>query len=373
MGARLDELREIAQLLRGRAEEVARVYAPGGYLDGQQWRALNPGRADRRIGSFWVNVGGALQGRWHDAATGQSGDMLDLIQLALGCDRRAALEEARGFLGLTEASPARAELARRAARARAASEARARAEEADRIDRMRRAAQRLWLEGQVELTGTPAAAYLAGRGINLGELPRLPGAIRFHPAAPWRHVDPETGEVLERALPAMLAAIHGPHVPDGRPAFWGVHRTYLAQEGGRWRKAPVHAPKKVLGSVKGGFIRLWSGLGPRGGKGAPLSRAAGARVYVTEGIEDGLSVALLRPEARVICCVALSFLGDMGLPEAVRELVICADNDEGAQARAQLARAIGQHQAAGRQVFELRNQWGGKDMNDALRAAKGLA
>ena len=72
----------------------------------------------------------------------------------------------------------------------------------------------------------------------------------------------------------MVTAIMGPHV-DGQPAaFWGAHRTWLAQEpGGRWRKAPVPKPKKVLGSVLGGYIRLWAGFGPRGGHGAPLSRA----------------------------------------------------------------------------------------------------
>ena len=47
-------------------------------------------------------------------------------------------------------------------------------------------------------TGTPAAMYLAGeRGIDLAALTRTPKALRFHPRCYYKHIDTETGEVIE--------------------------------------------------------------------------------------------------------------------------------------------------------------------------------
>ena len=139
--AALTSFADIVALLQARPEDVARRYAPGGFVNGQQYRARNPGRADKRIGSFWVNVAGPHVGRFNDASTGEHGDMLDLIQLALGCDRRAALAEARAFLGIAddETEAQRALRQREAQRAREAAEAQAREAEAEKARERRRA------------------------------------------------------------------------------------------------------------------------------------------------------------------------------------------------------------------------------------------
>ncbi|MAS44138.1 MAG: hypothetical protein CML43_13585 [Rhodobacteraceae bacterium] len=374
--AALTSFADIVALLQARPEDVARRYAPGGFVNGQQYRARNPGRADKRIGSFWVNVAGPHVGRFNDASTGEHGDMLDLIQLALGCDRRAALAEARAFLGIAddETEAQRALRQREAQRAREAAETQAREAEAEKARERRRAYAR-FLDGK-PIENTPAAAYLSGRCVGPGDLGRAPGALRFHPALWYQHTDDETGEVFEGRWPAMVAAIHGPWKPDGPPAFLGIHRTWIARDPatGRWTKAPVPKAKKIQGQHRGGYVRLWSGYGPRGGKGAPISQAPeDAAVYIAEGIEDALSAAVLigqRPGVYVICALNLGNMAAVGLPPQLRRVVLIADQDPGEKQRAQIDAAAERFAGEGRTVSVWRNQYGGKDLNDALRMAR---
>jgi hypothetical protein len=63
--ARLQSNRLLAELL------------PGGVVRGDEYVVLNPRRADRRPGSFSINI---FTGRWGDFAIGVSGN--DLISLA---------------------------------------------------------------------------------------------------------------------------------------------------------------------------------------------------------------------------------------------------------------------------------------------------
>lgn len=372
----MPEFHEVVAMLQARARDVAGTWAPGGHVDGGRYWALCPWRDDKRIGSFYVNLAGAYAGRWADhAGDPPHGDMLDLIQLAARTDRRGAFDIACRWLGLAEETPAQRDERRRRAqhdRARVAARQKAEAERtAQDAAKKRSGAQGLWLHCKPGIAGTPVEAYLAGRGIRLAALGREPNAIRFHPALHYHHIDPETGEIFEGDWPAMVTAIYGPHVEGGAAAFWGVHRTWLARRAdGSWGKAPVPKAKKVMGSLLRGYIRLWAGSGPRGGKAAPLARARpGARVYVTEGIEDGLSLAVLMPEARVAVAGTLGNMARMELPPAVTDVVLVADNDPGRQAREAFEKAIGFHAGQGRSVRVWRNEYGGKDLNDALRAA----
>lgn len=377
---RLPEFREIVDGLQARPLDVAERYAPGGFVDGAIYHARNPSRADGSMTSFIVNLSGPLRGRYKDFARGEQGDMLDLIRLALGCDQAQALQEACSFLGIhAEETEAQRDLRRREAqRAREAAEAAAR-EAAHVIARKRRAAHALWLECRAEIEGTPAAAYLEARGVGPAQLGRAPRALRFHPALRYQHTDPDTGEVIEGEWPAMVAAVHGPTREGAGPEFFGVHRTWLARgPDGRWGKAPVPQPRKVLGSVRAGFIRLWSGWGPRGGKGAPIASAGGeARVFIAEGIEDALSVAVLlgrTPGLYAVAAISIGNFAQVALPPALRRVTIVADVETGddktqAMQRAQVEAAIARLAGEGREVRVWRNQHGGKDLNDALRAA----
>jgi hypothetical protein len=387
---RFPSFQEIVDALQARPLDVAQRYAPGGgHLNGGRWWALNPGRNDRHVGSFHVSLTGAYAGRWRDEATGDHGDMLDLIKLALNCDQKPALAEARAFLGMDEETPAQAQLRQRQAEKIKAQAERDARDHATNAERKRGAAQALFMRCHERIEGTPVAAYLAGRGIGLDRLGRTPRAIRFHPALHYHHttdaeIDRATGEVIRDAQvvegewPCMVTAIGGPPGKDGAP-FWGVHRTWLAQrEDGSWGKAPVPAPKKVQGSMKGGFIRLVRGIGPRGGSVSMARAPEGSRAYIAEGIEDALSIAVINRmtgEPRdgtpwyAFAAISLGNLREVALPKQFRSVVVIADNDAGERERVAVDRAVDRFAREGRAVKVWRNRFGGKDANDALRAA----
>lgn len=367
MSADVVRFDELIERLQADPRRVIDRYCSGvgAYREGPRWFCLDPGRDDRNVGSFYVGLTGAYAGRWRDEATGDMGDMLDLIQRATRRDRRGAIEEARALLGCVEETDAE-----RVARRKRDDEARRRreedaAQEAERRKRATAAAYRMFLAAEERLRDTPVAEYLAGRAIDLARLGRQPRALRYAPRCAYQHTDRETGEIIEGEFPAMVAAIVA---GDGR--FIGVHRTYLDRRpGGGFGKADVPAVKKVLGAVKGGSIRIGKARGPKGGR-VPLARCApGARVYVTDGIEDALSVAILAPDEYVVSAVALSNMAHVELPAAVAEVVICADNESDPRAAAKIDDIAAAHVLKGRRVRVWRNVWGGKDANDALRLA----
>lgn len=72
----IDFSRVNAAALRN-SDAVVRGLLPDGRRDGSEWIARNPHRADRKLGSFKINLG---TGRWGDFATGDAGG--DLVSLA---------------------------------------------------------------------------------------------------------------------------------------------------------------------------------------------------------------------------------------------------------------------------------------------------
>ncbi|QEW27847.1 DUF7146 domain-containing protein [Roseovarius indicus] len=362
-------LEEIKHMLNDRVEDVAEHYAPprGGWYKAQgRYFTLNPGRADRTVGSFCVHLAGAKRGRWNDYAIREGGDLIDLIELSLGCTRREALAEARRFLGLSTQNP-ETEAQRKERQRRLDVQRRQReSDEREKQARKSKAALAIWLSGQEHLRGTPVDYYLKGRGIDLTRLGRQPGALRYLPECSYYDEDPETGEVIEAKLPAMAAIIS-----NAKGQQVALHRTYLGLDAaGQWAKAGVRQPKKVLGQYGGAAVNLWRGIGPRGGKPASLPQCPkNTHVFVTEGIEDALSMVLLNPEARVLAAVSLGNLAQLQLPENVARITLVADLDENEDARKALHRAIAAHRAKGRDVRLWQNSFGGKDLNDALKLA----
>ncbi len=339
---------DLSRLLAARIATLAPELLPHGRRDGQEWRCGSvAGEAGDSLG---VHLAGPRSGVWADFASGEVGDALDLVAaVRFRGDRRAAMAWARGWLGLAAAPasatagdpqqnrPPQPDTAQRDA---AGTEAR------------HRAALRMFLSAVPSLAGTPAAFYLAARGIDFAELARQPRSLRFAPALPNR----ESG----RDWPALVAA-----VTDVTGTHVATHRTWLAQDGGGvWRKAPLRDPKMSLGRLNGGTVRLW-----RGASGKPLAQApAGEEVAIAEGIETALSIAIACPDLRVLSAVSLANMASVLLPPAVRNVLICADNDrpDSSAARA-LDRAIAHFIADGRAVRVARSPIG-KDFNDALMA-----
>ena len=378
----------IKQMLIDRIEDVVHLHAPaapGSYRKGELYFTLNPGRADRSVGSFVVHMSGPRAGQWHDyAMSGREahGDLIDLIGLSLGLNAAQAIAEARRYLGLEvdtpEARRARAEAAERAKARRAEEERQKRA----RAETGKRNARGLWLSGQAGIPRPPVEDYLRRRGIDLRALGRQPGALRYHPEVTYiaerEAFDPETGEVLtddrgrpiiERVahkLPAMLAAI-----VNGAGEIIACHRTYLArQPDGRWTKAALPDAKKVLGEYRGGCVRLSTGLGESGKRGKALNQCPpGTRVFLAEGIETALSAVVLRPEARVVAGVSIRGMAAVDLPANVAEVVLIADHDTHPSAQAAFQAVIETHAKAGRLVRVWRSPAEGEDLNDALMRA----
>src|SRR5271163_4532496 len=95
---------DLARRLARDAEAVCRHYLSKGRRSGRYWIAgdvMNtPGRS-LYVRLHGPDYGPGVAGKWTDAATGEHGDLLDLIARNRGLDRlRDVLDEARAFLSL---------------------------------------------------------------------------------------------------------------------------------------------------------------------------------------------------------------------------------------------------------------------------------
>lgn len=338
------DIKDIVAQLAARIDTLCAELFPRGRIDRRYCQvgslAGEPGQ------SLVVYLAGARQGRWSDYATGEFGDALDLVaQVLFRGNKSGAVQWSLRWLGHDGASGTTPQ--RRAPSPAGDTERQAQPE------KDRKAAHAIWLAGVADLTGTPVARYLAGRGIELGRLARPPGAIRFHPELWHRNT--------QRHWPAMVSAI-----ADHEGRFLAVHRTWLeVRNDGSVRKAPMERNKMVWPAYHGGFIRL-----ARGVSGNPLRQAMpGERVFIAEGIEDGLTAALADPAARVLAAVSLANLANLVLPPAITRVAILAQNDSKRQAQAQLARGIAALQKRGLAVYVCRPPAAVKDLNDLIRGA----
>lgn len=317
----------------GRRE--GREYVIGGF-DG------SPGQSLR------ICVSGPKQGLWFEHAEGRGGDAIELIAGAMfGGNRTDAWHWAcDSWLGLTGSSRAQS----RSAVAAPPHRPEVSGDETTRRARQSERAFGVWLSARSAIRGTPVERYLDGtRGIPLARLGRQPAALRFHPEL----------RAEERYWPAMVAVICG--TGGGKAAPIGIHRTFLhVRADGSVGKAPIPAPKRVMGSMRGGIIPLW-----RGRSGKPLAQAPADDVLaITEGIEDALTVALAEPAWRVVAAVSIGNLAAIELPPALLDVVICADNDAaGSPAARALAAAVVRFQDQGRRVRLASPPEGVKDFN----------
>ena len=355
---------EIADRLNAQAGDLAPGLLPNGrYGDGRRtWTAS--GIADTgRSHSLVVQLIGAKQGQWKDygncAADEERGDMIDLLRhVRFGGNKGEAVAEAKRMLGIhDDYTPARermsaAELAKlQAARAEASrqrAEIRAEAEAKDRAAKIR-GAKALFHSPQARpIAGTPAEAYLVGRGIGMGASGKWPGSLRFHPEV-WNR---EIG-VKAPALLAMIVTPQGEHV--------GTHRIWFQPCPRRgWTKLAVENAKKVLGTFWGGFIPINKGASAK----SMRDMAADEPIYEAEGPEDCLLIRQKLPEARIICAISLGNLGAIVFPRQAKRLVVVGDRDDKADEVDKLERAIAQQQARGMEVSLVLPPPGFKDVND---------
>jgi hypothetical protein len=285
---------ELSSLLSAKAEAVCRHYLSNGRRCGHYWSV---GDAENTPGrSLYVRLRGprsgkGAAGKWCDAATGEHGDLIDLIRLNCGFESLSeTLDEARSFLSVPRPEPA-PRTGREPARRNAF-----------------QAARRLFAIGRPVL-GTLAEAYLRARGI-IAPLDEL-STLRFHPGCYYRATDKAPRETW----PALLAAI-----TDVHGNITAVHRTWLARDGSR--KAPLKDPRRSLGQQLGSGVRLG------------LSYDV---LTVGEGLETMLSLRSVLPRMPMLAGLSANHLAALELPSGVRRLYVARDNDaEGRRAEARL-------------------------------------
>jgi Toprim domain len=283
---------ELALRLAREAEAVCRHYLSHGKRAGRYWVVGDvhntPGR------SLFVRLQESPKGpagKWTDAATGERGDLLDVIRESQGLrDFRDVAEEARRFLSL----PREQQPAEKSVRSLAPAGS-------------REAARRLFAASS-PIDGTMAKSYLQRRGIA-----RIHhgGSLRFHPRCYYR---PDEHSPTE-TWPAMIACVTD---LDGR--ITGVHRTWLDPDGFdrvRLGKAPIDTPRRAMGDLLGNAVRF-------GAMDDVL--AAG------EGIETMLSLRCMLPTMPMAAALSANHLSGMLLPSRLRRLYIACDADDAGDA-----------------------------------------
>jgi hypothetical protein len=326
---------ELAHRLAREAEAVCRHYLSNGKREGRYWLIGDvyntPGR------SMFVRLQNSPKGpagKWTDAANGEHGDLLDIIQHSLGLrDFREVAEEARRFLKLPRSEP---EVVLKAARPATPAGS-------------QESARRLFAIAR-PIVGTIVETYLRRRGIaNVYH----GGSVRFHPRCYYRpddHLPTET-------WPAMIAC-----VTDLDGQITGVHRTWLDPDGFdrvRLGKAPIDTPRRAMGDLLGNAVRF--------GTGEDDVLVAG------EGIETMLSLRCALPTLSMAAALSANHLSAMLLSSSLRRLYIARDAD----AAGDVVQAIlsNRAQAAGIEAIPLSPRLGdfNEDLHifglDALRAA----
>ncbi len=279
---------DLARRLADQAEAVCRHYLSKGRREGRYWLVGDTGNTPGR--SLYVRLHGVdaskgAVGKWTDAATGDHGDLLDLIAANRRLTTlRETLDEARLFLSLPKPEPS--EPNRR---------------EPSALTGSPEAARRL-LKIAKPITGTVAQTYLRQRGIT--DL-RNCDALRFHPRCWYRGDEDDPCDRARDAWPALIAA-----VTDLDGGVTGAHRTWLDPSGRD--KAPVSTPRRAMGHLLGHGVRF--------------GRACDVMV-AGEGIETMLSLRQFLTDLPMVAALSANHLVALILPTTLRRLYVARDDD----------------------------------------------
>jgi Toprim domain len=317
---------DLTEALARNAEAVCQHYLPNGRREGRYWMVGDvrntPG------GSLFVRLvgpdsGKSRAGKWADAASGEHGDLLDIIRARCGLISFAeAAQEARRFLSLPQLDPS-AEPRRRSSPVAVGSPG---------------AARRLIAMAQ-PITGTLVETYLHNRGI---AALHDTGALRFHPRCYYR---PDPSHATE-TWPAMIAAVTD---LDGR--ITGAHRTWLDPDGFtqiHLGKAPLVTPRRAMGQMLGHAVRF--------GSAQDVMAAA-------EGIETLLSLKVALPRMPMVAALSAAHLAAILFPAPLRRVYIARDNDPAGDAATN--KLVDRARKAGIEAIALSPQLG--DFNEDLR------
>lgn len=364
--------RKLFEQLSGRlAEEIDRVAEELG---------LDPKRLGRRY--VCVPPWGSTKNRkleiveatggWKCWNTGQSGDALGLVGCVLTNQpnmrtreaRREGIRWAKARYGVDGETFDQTEWDRKSEEIKAR-QAQKRRDAAAELKRNRNTAQHLFIQADDlrpttrTRSGCDGARYLEARGIDFDVLGRLPRAVKLSPREHW--VLKEDGEIVQEHYgPALVSAMI---LPDN--SFASVHRIWIdpVRPG---EKADLDPPRKMWPSSDGAAIRLWRGEHQLS-ETDMTAKGLSCPLVVCEGVEDGLSIAMMTPEFRVHAAGSLPGLAAYTPPACASEIIVAADNDwNKPQAQAQLAKAVERLRGFGKPLKVVRSPEG-KDFNDLLK------
>jgi hypothetical protein len=256
---------ELAHHLARDAEAVCRHYLSAGRREGRYWLVGDvrntPGR------SMFVRLKETAKGpagKWTDAATGEHGDLLDVIRESCGLvDFKDVADEARSFLSLPHPEPEPDRPRWRTPSAPTGSP---------------EAARRLFAMSQ-PISRTLVETYLRNRGITVLH---GTGSLRFHPRCYYRPDDHSPTETW----PAMIASV-----------------TDLAG---------IDTPRRAMGDLLGHAVRFG---------------VVGEVMAAGEGIETMLSLRCVLPTMPMVAALSAAHLSAILFPDTLRRLYIARDDD----------------------------------------------
>lgn len=274
---------EIARNLARDTEGFCRQFFPEGRRVGNYWQmADTTGAKGQSLAVRLKSSCGKLAGKWTDHATGEHGDLLDLLEAHLGpIAFPTLLDTAVTYLGNRPVLvPSDAQHGSYPSGYR------------------QRVAGRKLFSYARPIQGTLAERYLRGRRIG-----RFGASLAYHPSA---YLQRDDGTRME--CPALLAAIN-----NSRGDITGCARTFLnARSAGL---ADFVSPKRVLGELYGNGIRL-----------GPWRKATD--LFVGEGLENLLSIGTVFPMAALTSCLTAAHLAGFRWPSCTERIWITHDNDD---------------------------------------------
>lgn len=338
-----DDLQALKTALEMRAETLCFYLLPGGKIEAGEFVASGDITGFGKVG---VVIRGAKTGRvgfWAgrpDDPAKEGGDLIHLIMAVNRLRLGEALKWAREWVGgaatpveVHEYTPKKQD------------ENKLRAWMIER-------ARKLFDAASPEIKGTLAQAYFEARGVQL-DWARLGPDVRFarrceHWRSGGRGADGR--RVPGPVYPAIVCAAR-----DAAGGFLGAHFTFLRPDGGG--KAPVEAPKLMMGDTNQGWITL--------GNGQP-----GGLCVLNEGVENGATVMMAEDPPGThwhFVAPSLSALKRVVFPADCAGVILCPHNDWGNDAALRQFRAARDELSAqGKPIRILRAQ-GGNDPNDMVR------
>lgn len=286
----------VAELLNDRIADLAVE------LLGTPNRALSSAQQLRfgTKGSIAVEIAGKDAGRWYDHEAGTGGAGPELIRHHFGMDEKSAWDWARHWLGDAE-MPASWTAAKQAATkpAKAPTSGAGRTVELSEAELAAKVAE---IVRQTEVpNGTPAHAYLVGRGIAV----QPPDCIRYR-----RNAYGSYGAMVALAT-------------DAAGEVLAIQQVYLTAEG---KKAPINPVKRTNKAVEG-----W-------GERSAVRLPGREPLVLCEGVETALSVWQATGQ-EVWACLGVSNIGRAPVPDKAT-VIIARDGDApGSKAEGMITRA----------------------------------